>query len=403
MNYNKRPIIIQNREISGRRWISEEVQREVNTIKHEQSIDMAYRMDPRFDVITDENYTQERSIEVAKEMINEYEDRKETPKDLDEATKREVIELNKEWYDQIREELEHQLNGASVEDFTTVAEAVLSDVVYEAEQKCENCTCGDKHNDIVNNEGVDSPLDQFLIRDLLTINFPILANIGISLNNLGLYVLISKLIILPFIILPNEGRIIISGWYLWSVATYHTVLSIVKSQINEKKGQMFFPFMFVLFMFILTNNLIGLVPYSFAPTSHFILTFSISFTVVLGATILGFDRHHLVFFSLLVPANCPLPLLPLLVVIEFISYLARNVSLGLRLAANILSGHMLLNILSGFTYKIMNSGYLFFVLGLAPLIFIFAFSGLEMGIAFIQAQVFIVLACSYIKDGLDLH
>jgi F-type H+-transporting ATPase subunit a len=146
-----------------------------------------------------------------------------------------------------------------------------------------------------------------------------------------------------------------------------------------------------------------MIPYSFAPTSHFILTFSLSFTIVLGATIIGFQNHGLEFFSLFVPAGCPLALLPFLVLIEFISYLARNVSLGLRLAANILSGHMLLNILSGFTYKIMTSGLIFFVLGMLPLLFIIAFSGLEVGIAFIQAQVFVVLSCSYIKDALDLH
>jgi F-type H+-transporting ATPase subunit a len=146
-----------------------------------------------------------------------------------------------------------------------------------------------------------------------------------------------------------------------------------------------------------------MVPYSFAPSSHFILTFSISFTVVIGATILGFYIHNLKFFSLFVPSGCPLGLLPLLVLIEFISYLARNVSLGLRLAANILSGHMLLNILAGFTYNIMTSGILFFFLGLIPLLFIIAFSGLEIGIAFIQAQVFVVLSSSYIKDSLDLH
>ena len=103
------------------------------------------------------------------------------------------------------------------------------------------------------------------------------------------------------------------------------------------------------------------------------------------------------------PSGCPLALLPLLVLIEFISYLSRNVSLGLRLAANILSGHMLLSILGGFTYNIMTSGIVFFFLGLLPLAFIIAFSGLELAIAFIQAQVFVVLTCSYIKDGLDLH
>lgn len=174
-------------------------------------------------------------------------------------------------------------------------------------------------------------------------------------------------------------------------------------QINDRSGQAYFPAMYVLFAFILVNNLIGMVPFSFASTSHFLLTFSLSFTVVIGATILGFTKHGLEFFSLFVPAGCPLGLLPLLVLIETISYIARNVSLGLRLAANILSGHMLLNILSGFTYNIMCSGILFLIIGLLPLSFIIAFSGLEVGIAFIQAQVFVVLSCSYIKDTLELH
>jgi F-type H+-transporting ATPase subunit a len=129
----------------------------------------------------------------------------------------------------------------------------------------------------------------------------------------------------------------------------------------------------------------------------------LSFSIVLGVTILGFYIHNIKFFSFFVPSGCPLALLPALVLIEFISYLARNVSLGLRLAANILSGHMLLNILSGFTYKIMSSGIIYLLVGILPLTFIIAFSSLELGIAFIQAQVFVVLSCSYIKDSLDLH
>lgn len=201
----------------------------------------------------------------------------------------------------------------------------------------------------------------------------------------------------------NYNKVVANKWSVSQESMYASVHSIVLNQINSKKGQVYFPFIFALFIFIIINNLIGMVPYSFASTSHFILTFSISFTVVLGATILGLIKHGLKFFSLFVPAGCPLGLLPLLVLIEFISYLARNISLGLRLAANILSGHMLLNILSGFAYNIMTSSFVFFFLGLIPLAFIIAFSGLELGIAFIQAQVFVVLTCSYIKDGLDLH
>jgi len=251
---------------------------------------------------------------------------------------------------------------------------------------------------------IASPLDQFEVRDLLSLDAPILANLHISLTNIGLYLTIGALIALSLKILAtNYNRVVSNRWSVSQESIYATVHSIVRNQINTNKGQIFFPFIYALFIFILVNNLIGMVPYSFASTSHFILTFSISFTVVLGATILGFNKHGLEFFSLFVPAGCPLGLLPLLVLIEFISYLARNVSLGLRLAANILSGHMLLNIISGFTYNIMTSGFIFFFLSLIPLAFIIAFSGLELGIAFIQAQVFVVLSSSYIKDALDLH
>lgn len=249
-----------------------------------------------------------------------------------------------------------------------------------------------------------SPLDQFEIRNLLSLEAPILGNMNISVTNIGLYLVISFFIIITASVLAtNYNKVISNSWSISQESLYATIHSIVTNQINAGKGQLYFPFIYTLFIFILINNLIGMVPYSFASTSHFILTFALSFTVVLGATILGFQKHGLEFFSLLVPAGCPLGLLPLLVLIEFISYLARNISLGLRLAANILSGHMLLNILAGFTYNIMTSGFIFFFLGLVPLAFIIAFSGLELGIAFIQAQVFVVLTSSYIKDGLDLH
>ncbi len=248
----------------------------------------------------------------------------------------------------------------------------------------------------------NSPLNQFEITDLFNIN--LLNFININLTNIGLYLTIGCLYLLMTNLLSsNENKLVSNNWSIGKESLYATIHSIVVNQIDSKKGQIYFPFIYTLFVFILINNLIGMIPYSFASTSHFILTFALSFTIVLGATILGFQKHGLKFFSLFVPAGCPLGLLPLLVLIEFISYLSRNVSLGLRLGANIMSGHMLLNILAGFTYNIMTSGIIFFFLGLLPLSFIIAFSGLEIGIAFIQAQVFVVLTSSYINDGLNLH
>jgi F-type H+-transporting ATPase subunit a len=184
---------------------------------------------------------------------------------------------------------------------------------------------------------IRSPLDQFEIRNLISLDAPILGNLSISLTNIGLYLTIAGyLVFIISVVSNNNNKVVSNAWSVYQESIYATVHSIVVSQINDKKGQVYFPFIYVLFIFILVNNLIGLVPYSFASTSHFVLTFSLSFTVVLGATILGFSKHGLEFFSLFVPAGCPLGLLPLLVLIEFISYLARNVSLGLRLAANIL-------------------------------------------------------------------
>ena len=256
----------------------------------------------------------------------------------------------------------------------------------------------------VNFNLITTPLDQFEIRDLISISAPILGDIHLSLTNISFYLIVSFFILLNFNLISNNfNKLVPNSWSISQECIYDTIHGIVVNQINDKKGQLYFPFIFSLFMFILVNNLIGMIPYSFASTSHFILTFALSFTIVLGATILGFKEHGIKFFSLLVPAGCPLGLLPLLVLIEFISYLTRNISLGLRLAANIFSGHMLLNILSWFTYNIMNSGFFYFFLALLPLAFIIAFSGLELAIAFIQAQVFVVLTCSYIKDALDLH
>ena len=181
-----------------------------------------------------------------------------------------------------------------------------------------------------------SPLNQFEIKDLISMDAPILGNIHLSITNIGLYLMIGAFFILALNLLStNYNKLVGNNWSISQESLFATILNIVTNQINPQKGQVFFPFIYALFVFILMNNLIGLIPYSFAATSHFALTFSFSFTIVLGATILGFQKHGLKFFSLLVPAGCPLPLLPLLVLIEFISYLARCISLGLRLGANI--------------------------------------------------------------------
>lgn len=249
-----------------------------------------------------------------------------------------------------------------------------------------------------------SPLSQFDIQYHLDICLNILNNIKLSITNLGLYLVIGALFINNIGLITNNNKLISNRWSIAKEALYTTINNTVINQIDYKKGQVFLPFIYTLFVFILINNLIGMIPYGFASTSHFVLTFSFSFTIVLGTIILGFILHSLRYFSNLIPSNTPLPIVPLLTLIEFISNTARNISLGLRLGANIFSGHMLLNILCGFAYKILiKVQYLSVVLLVLPLGFIILFSGLELGIAFIQAQVFIILTCSYLRDSIKMH
>jgi F-type H+-transporting ATPase subunit a len=220
-----------------------------------------------------------------------------------------------------------------------------------------------------------------------------------------MYIIISFIII---IIIPysfdNNNSIKLNNYLLTLSSIKETTNNIVISQLgNIKKCQKYFPLIYSLFMFILINNLLGMLPYNFSTTAHFILTFFLSFNIVIGCTILGFLNYKLKFFGLFVPSGCPLILIPLLVFIELISYISRNISLGLRLSANILSGHMLLHILSDFTYKILNKGKIYLIIGILPIVFIIAFTNLELAITFIQAQVFVVLTSSYLKDAIFLH
>jgi len=201
----------------------------------------------------------------------------------------------------------------------------------------------------------------------------------------------------------NAEKFVMNSWSLSQESITITLKNLVLNQISVTSGQIYFPFIYTLFMFILINNLLGMVPYSFASTSHFILTFALSFTIVIGATLLGLKKHGVKFFSLFVPSGCPLGLLPLLVLIETLSYVSRCISLGLRLGANVLAGHLLLHILASFLYKIMISGVIYFIICLVPLALVVALCGLELAISFIQAYVFVILTASYIKDALYLH
>jgi F-type H+-transporting ATPase subunit a len=178
--------------------------------------------------------------------------------------------------------------------------------------------------------------------------------------------------------------------------------SIVKEQIGSK-GEIYLPFIYSLFFFILIANLVGNVPYSFALGTSAIVSLGLSFTIFIGVTRLALFRHRLHFFSYFIPAGTPGILVPLLILIELISYVRRAFSLGVRLFANLVAGHTLLKILSGILYPIITSGIILFLVSIVPMTIFIALVGLEIAVSIIQRYVFTILVTTYLKDALDLH
>nr|YP_009710742.1 ATP synthase F0 subunit a [Amanita phalloides]QFZ98691.1 ATP synthase F0 subunit a [Amanita phalloides]WLF85202.1 ATP synthase F0 subunit a [Amanita phalloides] len=248
-----------------------------------------------------------------------------------------------------------------------------------------------------------SPLSQFEVTSLIGLNAPILGHLNITLTNLALYACFILLILIGFHFYGNnDSNLIPNKWSISLESSFASLSSMVRDQIGSH-NEVYLPFIYSLFFFILVGNLISNVPYSFAVTASGVVSLGLSFTIFIGVTILALYIHGIKFFSFFVPAGTPLGLVPLLVLIELVSYLARSVSLGVRLFANIMSGHTLVKILSTFLFKLFNLSILVAILTLVPFIIFIGITGLEIGVSLIQAFVFTVLTCSYLKDALELH
>lgn len=245
---------------------------------------------------------------------------------------------------------------------------------------------------------IHSPLEQFEIKILLIIN-DILA---LSITNYVVYLGIVSFIIYNMITLLNKTNLEWNRWGLAILAIYDTILNMVKSQIGNKGGY-YFPLIFTLFTFILIANLVSMIPYSFAISAQLVPVVSLSLSLWLGVTILGLAKHKLVYFSLFVPNGTPLPLVPVLVLIETLSNSSRAISLGLRLSANVLSGHLLMLILGSLIFNLINSSIFGIFFGIIPMLGVVAIVILEFAISMIQAYVFCILFSGYIKDSIYLH
>lgn len=245
-----------------------------------------------------------------------------------------------------------------------------------------------------------SPLEQFEIISILPIFF---ASFNLSFTNASLLMFFVVFIACFWLSLSFfKVRLVPNHWQLIQEDFYFLTSDIVFENLNQK-GEIYFPFIFSLHLFLLFSNLLGMIPYSFTVTSHIAFTFSLSLSIFIGINIIGLKTHGLNFFSLFLPRNVPLIIVPLLVTIEFLSYLVKVFTLAIRLFANMTSGHTLLKIIAGFAWTMLLSGGLLSILHFIPLSLLFILIGLELAIAILQAYVFTLLTCIYLNDVLDLH
>ena len=221
--------------------------------------------------------------------------------------------------------------------------------------------------------------------------------IDISFTNASLFMVISSITILLIFNLGSKKNLLIPNKMQLLAELSYTFISKMISDTAGSKGKPYFSFIFSIFMFVLFCNMFGMIPYSFTVTSHIIVTFILASFIFIGVTIIGFIKHGLGYLKVFAPSGVPLVLMPLIVVIEIISYLSRPISLSVRLFANMLAGHTMLKVFGGFVISLGIVG------GWLPLSFSVALTGLEILVAFLQAYVFAILTCIYLNDALNLH
>ena len=222
-----------------------------------------------------------------------------------------------------------------------------------------------------------------------------IAGVDLSFTNASLFMVISASIILFFLFFGSKEKKIIPDKVQLMAEMFYSFVAKMISDTAGTKAKPFFPFIFSLFMFVLFCNMVGMLPYSFI-TSHIIVTLIMALFIFVAVTIIGFVKHGFKYLSIFVPSGVPAVLLPLITIIEIISYLSRPVSLSVRLFANMMAGHTMLKVFGGFVVSLGILG------GWLPLSFSVALTGLEILVAFLQAYVFAILTI-YLNDALNLH
>jgi F-type H+-transporting ATPase subunit a len=235
------------------------------------------------------------------------------------------------------------------------------------------------------------PMDQFIVEPLFG-DGPV----GMfTITNVTLWMALAVLCVVALMVLGTTKRSVVPG-RTQSVAelAYGFIYKMVED-VTGKEGLKYFPYIFTLFLYIVFANFLGLIPTAFTTTSHFAVTVVLALAVFLAVTILGFVLNGTKFLYLFWPTSAPLAIRPILMVIELISYFVRPVSHSIRLAGNLMAGHAVIKVFAGFAALVAVSPLA--VLGIV------AMYGLEILVSFIQAYVFTILTCVYLKDALHPH
>ena len=243
-------------------------------------------------------------------------------------------------------------------------------------------------------------MHQFEIEKIIPLD---LFGYDVSFTNSSLMMIVALALISGFLMYAMKARALVPS-RIQSMAeiVYEYIASMVKENLGED-GMTYFPWVFSIFIFILTLNLLGMIPGNFTVTSHIIVTFALAAMVWLTATLIGFVKHGLGYLKLFVPAGVPLWLMPVIIPIELISYFIRPISHSVRLFANMMAGHIILEVFASFVVMLGLAGGIFLIPAGLSLVTNVALFGLELLVATLQAYVFAILTCIYLHDAVHLH
>lgn len=240
-----------------------------------------------------------------------------------------------------------------------------------------------------------SPLAQFEVHPLIPLH---IGGLDLSFTNASLWMVIAIFVSCFVLFMGVRGRKMVPGrWQSFSEIMVQFINNTLRDVAGEH-GLKYFPIIFSLFIFVLLSNVLGMVPYSFTTTSHIIVTFALAICIFIVCTVIAIVKHGPgKFLHSFLPEGTPLWMAPLMYFIELFSYLARPVSLSVRLSANMMAGHTMLKVIAGFVVMLGLAG------GWAPLSLLVVLTGFEIGIAVLQAYIFTVLTCVYLNNALHLH